>query len=153
MPREQRPVRSVRVLLTEAADTERGAALALPLGREPGIRVVARVGPGEPLADAALAHRPDITLLDLGRLGDAAVLREQVPDCRVVVLATSGRPDQLRRALDAGAAGFLIKDGPVAELAEALHRVLTGETVVDPALTAYLRRSTGGGPASDTSAR
>lgn len=69
-------------------------------------------------------------------LDAAAELREQVPDCRVLILTTFGRPGYLRRAMEAGAAGFLVKDGPVEELAEAIRRVLTGETVIDPALAA-----------------
>lgn len=69
-------------------------------------------------------------------LDAAAALREEVPDCRVLILTTFGRPGYLRRAMEAGAAGFLVKDGPVEELAQAVRRVLTGETVIDPALAA-----------------
>ncbi|CAM5516422.1 response regulator transcription factor [Streptomyces hirsutus] len=61
---------------------------------------------------------------------------EQVPDCRVLILATSGRPGHLQRAMAAGAAGFLVRDGSVDELASAIRRVLTGETVIDPVLAA-----------------
>src|SRR5690606_37293977 len=138
MPRNHRPAKSVRVLLAEDPRRARGA-LALLLGMEPDIEVVAQVGAGAGIADAALVHRPDVVLLDLD-LPDgscwtaAAELRRQVPDCRVLVLATSGRPGHLRRALDAGAAGFLVEDGPVDDLASAIRRVLTGETVIDPAL-------------------
>lgn len=57
-----------------------------------------------------------------------------MPDCRVLILTTFGRPGCLRRALETGATGFLVKDGPVEELAAAIRRVLAGETVVDPAL-------------------
>jgi len=85
--------------------------------------------------------RPDVALLDIelpGKSGldAAAELRDEVPDCRVLILTTFGRPGYLRRAMDAGAAGFLVKDGPVEELAQAIRKVLTGETVVDPALAA-----------------
>lgn len=114
-------------------------ALALLLGMEDDIEVVAQVAAGDAILDAALAHRPDVALLDIelpGRSGlDAAAdLRVQVPDCRVLILTTFGRPGYLRRAMEAGAAGFLVKDGPVEELATAIRRVLAGETVVDPAL-------------------
>ncbi len=116
-------------------------ALALLLGMEDDIEVVAQVGAGDEIVDAALAARPDVALLDIelpGRSGlDAAAdLRRECPDCRVLILTTFGRPGYLRRAMEAGAAGFLVKDGPVEELAEAVRRVLRGETVIDPALAA-----------------
>ncbi|MGV9254010.1 response regulator [Streptomyces sp. NPDC003697] len=140
MPREHRPATSVRILLAEDQGMMRGA-LALLLGMEDDMEVVAQVAAGDAIVDAALLHRPDVALLDIelpGRSGlDAAAdLRGQVPGCRVLILTTFGRPGYLRRALEAGAAGFLVKDGPVEELAAAIRRVLTGETVVDPALAA-----------------
>jgi two-component system response regulator DesR len=140
MPREHRPARSVRVLLAEDQGMMRGA-LALLLGMEPDLDVVAQVGRGDAIVEAALTHRPDVALLDIelpGRSGleAAADLTREVPDCRVLILTTFGRPGYLRRAMEAGAAGFLVKDGPVEELAQAIRRVLTGETVVDPALAA-----------------
>ncbi|WP_460073312.1 response regulator [Streptomyces sp. YKOK-I1] len=140
MPRDRRPARSIRVLLAEDQGMMRGA-LALLLGLEPDIEVVAQVGTGDAIVDAALVHRPDVALLDIelpgiSGLDAAAVLREEAPGCRVLILTTFGRPGYLRRAMEAGASGFLVKDGPVEELAEAIRRVLTGETVVDPALAA-----------------
>ncbi|WP_200302323.1 response regulator transcription factor [Streptomyces adelaidensis] len=138
MPRDHRPARSIRVLLAEDQMMMRGA-LALLLGMEADIQVVAQVGRGDAIVDAALTHRPDVALLDIelpgmSGLDAAAELRDEAPDCRVLILTTFGRPGYLRRAMDAGAAGFLVKDGPVEELAQAIRRVLTGETVVDPAL-------------------
>ncbi|MFI9765837.1 response regulator [Streptomyces sp. NPDC052415] len=143
MPRDHRPARSIRVLLAEDQGTRRGA-LAVLLGMEPDLKVVAQVGTGEDLVDAALLHRPDVALLDVelpgrGGLEAAADLRDQAPDCRVLLLTTSARPGYLGRAVAAGAAGILVKDGPVHELAAAIRRVLTGETVVDPALAAASR--------------
>lgn len=143
MPRDHRPAKSIRVLLAEDRGTVRGA-LAMLLGMEPDLVVVAQVGRGDAVVDAALTYRPDVALLDvdlpgLSGLEAAAELREQVPDCRVLILATSARPGYLRQALAAGAAGFLVKDGPVRELAAAIRRVLTGETVIDPALTDGVR--------------
>ncbi|MFI9149303.1 response regulator [Streptomyces sp. NPDC053367] len=140
MPRTYRPARSIRVLLAEDQGMLRGA-LAVLLGMEPDIEVVAQVGAGDQVVDAALTHCPDVALLDIELAGmsgldAAAALRAEAPDCRVLILATSGRPGHLRRAMEAGAAGFLVKDGPVEELAAAIRRVLTGETVVDPALAA-----------------
>ncbi|MET9494665.1 response regulator transcription factor [Streptomyces sp. NPDC006552] len=140
MPQDHRTAKSVRVLLAEDQGMMRGA-LALLLGLEADIEVVAQVAAGDLIVDKALECRPDVALLDIelpGRSGldAAAELREQVPDCRVLILTTFGRPGYLRRAMEAGAAGFLVKDGPVEELAEAIRKVLRGETVVDPALAA-----------------
>ncbi|WP_225639051.1 response regulator transcription factor [Streptomyces solaniscabiei] len=128
----------IRVLLAEDQGMMRGA-LALLLGMEEDIEVVAQVSTGDAIVGAVLEHRPDVALLDielpgLSGLDAAAVLRERAPGCRVLILTTFGRPGYLRRALEAGAAGFLVKDGPVEELAGAVRRVLGGETVVDPAL-------------------
>ncbi|MYW64543.1 response regulator [Streptomyces sp. SID8379] len=140
MPQDHRPAKSVRVLLAEDQGMMRGA-LALLLGLEEDMEVVAQVAAGDVIVDKALECRPDVALLDIelpGRSGlDAAAdLRDQVPDCRVLILTTFGRPGYLRRAMEAGAAGFLVKDGPVEDLAEAVRKVLRGETVVDPALAA-----------------
>ncbi|MFI8294912.1 response regulator [Streptomyces nigra] len=140
MPPDRRPGKHIRVLLAEDQGMMRGA-LALLLGMEPDIEVVAQVAAGDAIVDAAQTHRPDVALLDIELPGQsgldaAAELREQVPDCRVLILTTFARPGYLRRAMEAGAAGFLVKDGPVEELAVAVRRVLTGETVIDPALAA-----------------
>ncbi|MFE1958205.1 response regulator [Streptomyces sp. NPDC059479] len=140
MPRDHRPATSVRVLLAEDQGMLRGA-LALLLGMEPDIEVVAQVATGDAIVETALVSRPDVALLDIelpgiSGLDAAALLRDEVPDCRVLILTTFGRPGYLRRAMEAGAAGFLVKDGPVEELAAAIRRVLTGETVIDPALAA-----------------
>ncbi|GHE91583.1 response regulator transcription factor [Streptomyces griseoluteus] len=130
----------IRLLLAEDQGMMRGA-LALLLGMEDDIEVVAQVAAGDAILTAALEHRPDVALLDielpgLSGLDAAALLRERVPECRVLILTTFGRPGYLRRAMEAGAAGFLVKDGPVEELAQAVRRVLAGETVVDPVLAA-----------------
>ncbi|MEU2075673.1 response regulator transcription factor [Streptomyces sp. NPDC013489] len=130
----------IRLLLAEDQGMMRGA-LALLLGMEHDMEVVAQVGRGDEIVDAALFARPDVALLDIelpGRSGlDAAAdLRTEAPDCRVLILTTFGRPGYLRRAMEAGAAGFLVKDGPVEELAESIRQVLRGETVIDPALAA-----------------
>jgi two-component system response regulator DesR len=78
----------------------------------------------------------DIEMPGASGLDAAAELREKLPECRVLILTTFGRPGYLRRAMEAGAAGFLVKDGPVEELAGAIRRVLRGERVIDPALAA-----------------
>ncbi|WP_250304330.1 response regulator transcription factor [Streptomyces sp. NBC_01387] len=130
----------IRVLLAEDQGMMRGA-LALLLGLEEDIEVVAQVATGDQIVPEVLASSPDVALLDIelpGRSGlDAAAdLRTEAPGCRVLILTTFGRPGYLRRAMEAGAAGFLVKDGPVEELAAAIRRVLAGETVIDPALAA-----------------
>ncbi|MFR9794740.1 response regulator [Streptomyces sp. MS06] len=140
MPADGRPLPQVKVLLAEDQGMMRGA-LALLLGMEEDLEVVAQVAAGDEIVDTALTHRPDVALLDIelpGRSGldAAAELRDRLPGCRVLVLTTFGRPGYLRRAMEAGASGFMVKDGPVEDLAGAIRRVLAGETVVDPALAA-----------------
>jgi two-component system, NarL family, response regulator DesR len=130
----------IKVLLAEDQGMMRGA-LALLLGLEEDIEVVAQVMSGDDVVPVALETRPDVALLDIempGRSGlDAAAdMRDRLPACRVVILTTFGRPGYLRRAMQAGAYGFLVKDGPVEELAAAVRRVLAGERVIDPALAA-----------------
>ncbi|WP_181797275.1 response regulator transcription factor [Streptomyces sp. WELS2] len=139
-PGKQRPAAPIRVLLAEDQGMMRGA-LALLLGMEEDIEVVAQLGSGDGIVDAVLARSADVALLDIelpgtSGLDAAAELRTRAPGCRVLILTTFGRPGYLRRAMEAGAAGFLVKDGPVEELAAAIRRVLAGETVVDPALAA-----------------
>lgn len=139
-PGKQRSAAPIRVLLAEDQGMMRGA-LALLLGMEEDIEVVAQLGSGDGIVDAVLARDADVALLDIelpGKSGldAAAELRTRAPGCRVLILTTFGRPGYLRRAMEAGAAGFLVKDGPVEELATAIRRVLAGETVVDPALAA-----------------
>ena len=133
-------VRRIRVLLAEDQGMMRGA-LAVLLGLEDDIEVVAQVAAGDRIVAEALAVRPDIALLDIelpGRSGldAAAELRTRLPSCKVLILTTFGRPGYLRRAMEAGAAGFLVKDGPVEDLADAIRKVLRGERVIDPALAA-----------------
>ncbi|MFC0864520.1 response regulator [Sphaerimonospora cavernae] len=142
----------IRVLLAEDQGMMRGA-LALLLGLEDDMEVVAQVSSGDEVVAAALAARPDVALLDIempgrGGLEAADELRERLPSCRVLILTTFGRPGYLRRAMEAGARGFLVKDGPVEELAGAIRRVLRGERVVDPALAAAAL-STGPSPLTD----
>jgi two-component system, NarL family, response regulator DesR len=129
---------TIRLLLADDQELVRQALCAL-LALEDDFEVVASVGRGDEVVGAAREHRPDVALLDiempgLDGLAAAAVLATQVPDCRVVMLTTFGRAGYLRRAMEAGAAGFVVKDAPADVLADAIRRVLTGERVVDPAL-------------------
>lgn len=128
----------IRVLIAEDQAMMRGA-LALLLDMEHDIDVVAQVGRGDEVVAAARAHRPDVALLDIEMPGmtgidAAAALRTEAPECAVMIVTTFGRAGYLRRALDAGVRGFLIKDDPVEDLAQAVRRVVAGSTVIDPAL-------------------
>ncbi|MFI1096731.1 response regulator [Streptomyces sp. NPDC020917] len=131
---------TIRLLLADDQDLIRGALSAL-LDLEEDFEVVASVGRGDEVADAAAAHRPDVALLDiempgLDGLAAAAVLAARVPGCRVVILTTFGRAGYLRRAMEAGAVGFVVKDAPPEALADAIRRVMAGQRVVDPVLAA-----------------
>lgn len=129
---------TVRVLLAEDQAMVRGALSAL-LSLEDDIEIVAEAARGDEAVAAALDVRPDVALLDIEMpggdgLGAAASLRESLPGCRVLILTTFGRAGYLRRALESGAAGFLLKDSPAAELAAGIRRAMAGERVVDPSL-------------------
>ena len=128
----------IRVLLAEDQAMVRGALSAL-LSREKDIEVVAEVARGDEVVKTALATRPDIALLDIEMPGGdglaaARALHITLPTCRSVILTTFGRSGYLRRAMESGAVGFLLKDAPASELAIALRRVMKGERVVDPDL-------------------
>lgn len=128
----------IRVLIAEDQAMVRGALSAL-LSREPDIEVVAEVAQGDEVVQAALVARPDIALLDIEMpegdgIAAAQALRKALPTCRSVILTTFGRSGYLRRAMESGALGFLLKDAPATELAIALRRVMKNERVVDPEL-------------------
>ncbi|MFI9718537.1 response regulator transcription factor [Streptomyces sp. NPDC052396] len=136
----EQPAQRIRTLLAEDQGMMRGA-LALLLGLEDDIEIVGQVANGDEILPTALEVRPDVALLDIelpGRSGlDAAAdLRAGLPECKVLILTTFGRPGYLRRAMEAGAAGFLVKDGPVEDLAAAIRQVLAGKQVIDPVLAA-----------------
>jgi two-component system, NarL family, response regulator DesR len=142
----------VKVLLAEDQAMVRGALAAL-LALEEDIEIVAEVGRGDEVVPVALKVQPDVALLDIEMpgqdgLGAAADLRKLLPSCRVLILTTFSRPGYLRRAMESGAAGYLLKDAPATQLAEAIRRAVAGERVVDPALaTAAL--SEGNNPLSE----
>jgi two-component system, NarL family, response regulator DesR len=130
----------IRVLLAEDQAMVRGALSSL-LGLEEDIEVVAEVGRGDEVLEAARKAEPDVALLDIGLPGTsgldvAAVLHADLPRVRVLMLTTFNRPGYLRRAMEAGAAGFLLKDAPASELARAIRAAVAGERVVDPGLAA-----------------
>jgi two-component system, NarL family, response regulator DesR len=128
----------IRLLLADDQALVRGALSAL-LGLEPDLEVVAEVGSGDAVLAAVLEHRPDVALLDVEMPGldgitATAEVRRAAPGTRVLIVTTFGRPGYLRRALQAGASGFVVKDTPAAQLADAVRRVHAGLRVVDPAL-------------------
>jgi two-component system response regulator DesR len=130
----------IRVLIAEDQGMMRDA-LALLLGMEEDIEIVAQVDSGDQVLATALGNRPDVALLDIempGRSGldVAADLRTKLPSCKVLILTTFARPGYLRRAMEAGARGFLAKDGPVEELADAIRKVIAGQQAIDPTLAA-----------------
>jgi two-component system response regulator DesR len=131
---------TIRLLLADDQELIRGA-LAVVLELEDDFEVVASVGRGDEVLAAASTHRPDVALLDIDMpgidgLAAAAVLAQEVPHCRSVILTTFGRPGYLRRAMESGAYGFVVKDSAPEALAAAIRRVAAGERVVDPALAA-----------------
>jgi two-component system response regulator DesR len=135
----------IRVLLAEDQAMMRGA-LAVLLGLEDDLEIVAQVADGAAIVPTALETRPDVALLDielphLSGLDAAAALAEALPECRVVMVTTFGRPGYLQRAMAAGAAGFLVKDGPIEGLADAIRQVAAGGTVVDPELAGRALRT------------
>jgi len=130
----------IRLLIADDQALVRGALSAL-LGLEGDIEVVAEVARGDEVLDAVRAQRPDVALLDIEMPGidgisAAAQVRAAMPECRVLMVTTFGRPGYLKRAMQAGASGFVVKDTPAAQLADAVRRVAQGLRVVDPQLAA-----------------
>lgn len=128
----------IRLLLADDQALVRGALAAL-LDLEPDLEVVAQVGRGDEVVGAARSSDAQVCLLDIEMPGAdgieaAAAIRTQLPSVRSLIVTTFGRPGYLRRAIDAGASGFVVKDTPAAELADAVRRVHAGLRVVDPTL-------------------
>lgn len=159
----------IRLLLADDQDLVRGALAAL-LDLETDLEVVAEVGRGDEVAAAAKAEHVDVALLDVempGLDGVAATraLRAELPGCKVLIVTTFGRPGYLRKAMAAGASGFVVKDTPARQLADAVRRVHRGLRVLDAQLAAesltqgdspltereteVLRAATGGATAHD----
>jgi two-component system, NarL family, response regulator DesR len=132
------PTASIRVALAEDQTMVLGALSAL-LDLEPDITVVATSSNGREALDSVRRLAPDVLVTDIEMpqmtgLELAAALRSDHPNVRTIILTTFARPGYLRRAMDAGARGYLLKDRPAKELAEAVRRVHRGLRVVDPAL-------------------
>jgi two-component system response regulator DesR len=130
----------IRVLLAEDQTMLRGALAAL-LSLEPDITVVAQAANGREAFKLVQQHTPDVVVTDIEMpertgLELAASLNESENKARVIILTTFARPGYLRRALDAGARGYLLKERPATELAEAIRKVHGGLRAIDPALAA-----------------
>jgi two-component system, NarL family, response regulator DesR len=128
----------IRILLAEDQAMVRGALTAL-LQLEDDLDVVAEVSQGDEVLPTAVKTKPDIALLDIEMPGSdglsaAEALHKSLPSCRIVILTTFGRSGYLRRAMESGAVGFLLKDAPADQLAIAIRRIMAGERVVDPEL-------------------
>ena len=128
----------IRVLVAEDMRILRDTLVSV-LNLEDDINVVAQVAAGTDIVAAALAERPDLAVLDIDLPGldgitAAARLHERLPACRVVILTVLGRPGQLRAALDAHVAGFMVKDAPSDQLIDVLRKVAAGERVIDQKL-------------------
>ncbi|AXE39601.1 Transcriptional regulatory protein DesR [Acidipropionibacterium virtanenii] len=131
---------TIRLAIADDQALVRGALRAL-LSAEPDLDVVAECGRGDEVVGMVVGSRPDVCLLDIEMPGlDGITVAEQLaescPECRVLVVTTFGRPGYLRRAMDAGVAGFIVKDTPASELAQAVRTVHGGGRVIDPELAA-----------------
>jgi two-component system response regulator DesR len=140
MTNAAKPATAIRVLLAEDQTMLRGALAAL-LDLEPDIRVIAQAPNGSEALKLARDLSPDVIVTDIEMpvktgLELANDLNVAESKARVIILTTFARPGYLRRALDAGARGYLLKERPASELAEAIRRVHSGLRAVDPALAA-----------------
>lgn len=129
---------TIRLLVADDQALVRGALVAL-LSLEPDLEVVAEVGRGDEVVAAVVEQQPDVALLDVEMPGldgiqACAALKIHATQTRALIVTTFGRPGYLRRALEAGASGFVVKDTPAAALADAVRRVHAGLRVVDPNL-------------------
>src|SRR6185312_15081515 len=135
---QTRMTQKIQVIVAEDQAMVLGALAAL-LETEPDIAVCARAANEREALAAIAKHKPDVLVTDIEMpemtgLTLAAEVRDRYPQTRVVILTTFSRPGYLRRALDAGAKGYLLKDRPSAELADAVRRVQRGLRVIDPQL-------------------
>ena len=130
--------RPIRVLVADDQQLVR-AGLAALLDLEPDLEVVAQMGDGAGAVDVAKLNHVDVALMDIEMPHDgitATAELTRVGACRVLIVTTFGRPGYLRRAMAAGALGFVVKDTPAEQLAAAIRDVAAGRRVVDPQLAA-----------------
>ncbi|MDK7741819.1 response regulator transcription factor [Helcobacillus massiliensis] len=130
----------IRVVIAEDQDLVRAALTAL-LNLQAGVEVIGGVGRGDEVLAAVRDLRPDVLLLDIempgmNGLDAAAAVRAEAPGTRVLIVTTFGRPGYVKRAIAAGASGFVVKDTPPEQLSDAIRRVHAGLRVIDPTLAA-----------------
>lgn len=128
----------IRIVIAEDQSMVLGALAAL-LETENDLRVVGQARDGKEALQLTLQHKPDVVLTDIEMPGMtglelAAELKQRASSSRVIILTTFARPGYLRRAMQAGASGYLLKDSPAAALADAVRRVHSGCRVIDPEL-------------------
>lgn len=128
----------IRVLLAEDQHMVRGALVAL-LNLETDIEVIAELASGDEILPTALEVRPDVAIIDIDLPGKdglvaATEIRTELPECRILILTSLGRPGTVRRALDARVNGFMPKDAPPEKLANAVRQVAVGRRVIDSEL-------------------
>lgn len=114
-------------------------ALVSLLSMEADLEVVGETSEGDRILPLALQLRPDVAVLDidlpgLDGISASNLLHQNLPDCRTLILTSLGRPGNLRRALAAHAAGFMLKDAEPDLLAAAIRSVAAGERAIDPKL-------------------
>jgi two-component system response regulator DesR len=129
---------SLRILLAEDVAMVRGALVAL-IELEPDMKVVAAIERGDDIVPQALALRPNVAIIDidlpgLDGLTAAAQLHAELPSCPTLIVTNLGRTGNLRRALAAHVSGYLLKDAPPEQLAQAIRNVAAGQRVIDPYL-------------------
>ena len=148
----------VRVLLADDHPVVRAGVTGM-LASEPGLEIVGEAGSGDEAVDMARALRPDVILMDLRMPGGDGVsatrrIRAELPGTAVLVLTTFDTDADILRAVEAGAAGYLLKDLPRSDLAAAIRAAARGETVLAPAVAGrLLTRMRGGAPAEALSRR
>jgi two-component system response regulator DesR len=130
----------IRIVIADDQALVRGALAAL-LNLESDLSVVGEVGRGDEVLGVVAETKPDVVLLDvempgLDGISAAARLHRSYPEVRILMVTTFGRPGFLRRAMEAGASGFVVKDTPARELADAVRRITMGLRVIDPTLAA-----------------
>ncbi|OAP86178.1 DNA-binding response regulator [Peptidiphaga gingivicola] len=162
---------TIRIVVADDQALVRGA-IAMMLDLEEDIEVVAQAGNGREAIEAVACGDVDVVLADvempvMDGIAAASRIRKEHPDVKILMVTTFGRPGYLRRAMEAGASGFVVKDAPSDSLASAVRKVMAGQRVVDPDLAAeslaassnpltereqdVLRATSGGGTTADVS--